>query len=149
MNPWLERIDRALCHWMEMHGHRYLRYSLAFIFLWFGILKPFGISSANPLVAETIWWLPPELAVTIVGLWEVAIGICLLHRPWLRAGLLLMAGQMLGTFLPLILLPEVTWQAFPYALTMEGQYIAKNVVLIAAAIVIGGTVRHRHKHIQE
>ena len=59
-----------------------------------------------------------------------------------------MALQMAGTFLPLILLPEITWRSFMVP-TLEGQYIIKNLVLIAAAIVVGGTVRHTRSKIQE
>ena len=59
----------------------------------------------------------------------------------MRATLLLLFLQMPGTALPLLLLPEVTWTAFPYGLTMEGQYIIKNLALIGAALVLGGTVR--------
>ena len=61
----------------------------------------------------------------------------------IRAALLLLFLQMPGTFLPLILLPDVCFTAFPHALTLEGQYIIKNLILISAALVVGGTVRHR------
>ena len=57
---------------------------------------------------------------------------------WLLALLWL---QMLGTFTPLLLFPEETFTRFPYAPTLEGQYIIKNIVLIAAGIVAGATVR--------
>ena len=54
-----------------------------------------------------------------------------------------MALQMAGTFLPLILLPEVTFIKFPFVLTLEGQYIIKNIVIITAGIVIGSHVRDK------
>ncbi|MGH2587381.1 MAG: hypothetical protein ACRDJE_20895, partial [Dehalococcoidia bacterium] len=55
----------------------------------------------------------------------------------------LLALQMVGTFLPLVFLPGVTFQpgGVPYAPTLEGQYIIKNLVLIGGALVIGATVR--------
>ena len=59
----------------------------------------------------------------------------------IRAALFLLFLQMPGTMLPLILLPDVCFTTFPYGLTMEGQYIIKNLVLIGAALVVGGTVR--------
>ncbi len=65
----------------------------------------------------------------------------LLYRPLIRAALFLLFLQMPGTMLPLILLPDVCFTTFPYGLTMEGQYIIKNLVLIGAALVVGGTVR--------
>ncbi|MDH3785993.1 MAG: hypothetical protein OEV00_11790, partial [Acidobacteriota bacterium] len=53
--------------------------------------------------------------------------------------------QMFGTFMPLVVLPEITFQSgkVPYGLTMEGQYIVKNLLIISAALVIGGTARKR------
>ena len=48
---------------------------------------------------------------------------------------------MPGTFLPLILLPEVCFSNFPFGLTLEGQYIVKNLIIISAALVVGSTVR--------
>jgi uncharacterized membrane protein YkgB len=68
----------------------------------------------------------------------MAIGLCLLVPSFFRVGLFLLALQMPGTFLPLILLPEVCFQSVPFNLTLEGQYIVKNLVLIGAAIVVGG-----------
>ena len=72
-----------------------------------------------------------------VSIKEIAIGLCLLYTTFIRAGLFLLALQMPGTFLPLILLPEVCFVNFPFDLTLEGQYIVKNLVLIGAAIVVG------------
>ena len=47
---------------------------------------------------------------------------------------------MPGTFLPLVLLPEICFTNFPFGLTLEGQYIIKNLIIISAGLVIGGTV---------
>jgi hypothetical protein len=63
------------------------------------------------------------------------------RRIWLRITLLLLGVQMMGTFTPLVLYPGETWKVIGLVPTLEGQYIIKNVVLIAAAIVIGATVR--------
>ena len=73
--------------------------------------------------------------------WEVLIGLGLLTGKLLRITLLTLFLQMAGTMLPLVLFPDETFRAFPYAPTLEGQYIIKNLVLIAAAIVVGATVR--------
>ncbi|XVH32275.1 hypothetical protein ACNS7O_03575 [Haloferacaceae archaeon DSL9] len=137
----LDDADRTVASTMRTYGLPLLRISLGIVFIWFGILKPLGMSPAADLVARTVYVVPPEWFVPILGWWEVAIGICLLYRPLIRVGLLLLFVQMPGTFLPLILLPEVTFTAFPYAPTVEGQYIIKNLVLIGAALVVGGTVR--------
>ena len=134
------RIDPIITGWMNRYGFILLRYSLAIVFVWFGALKFTGISPANELVAKTVYWFPPEVFIPILGLWEVTIGVCLLIKPLIRVALFLLFLQMPGTMLPLVLLPEVCFNYFPFGLTIEGQYIIKNLVLISAAIVIGGRV---------
>ncbi|ELY43838.1 DoxX family protein [Natronorubrum sulfidifaciens] len=136
-----EAVDRAIADWMGRWGLPTLRIALGIVFIWFGGLKVFGVSPAAELVAATVYVVPPELFVPILGIWEVLIGICLLYRPLVRLGILLLFLQMPGTFLPLVLLPEVTFTTIPYGLTVEGQYIVKNLVIIGAALVVGSTVR--------
>jgi uncharacterized membrane protein YkgB len=125
-----------------------LRVSLAVIFIWFGVLKPLGLSPAGPLVEATVGWLPVFTAsqwVGVIGWWEVAIGVTFLWRATLRIAIALLFLQMAGTFLPLVMLPDVTFQAgrYPYVPTLEGQYIIKNLLILSAALVVGGTVRER------
>ena len=139
-------IDRMIARSMRSVGIPALRYSLAIIFIWFGILKPFGISPAADLVISTVHWLPwlePLTWLYIIGWWEVAIGITFLFHRTIRIAIALLALQMVGTFMPLVLLPEVTFQPgrIPYAPTMEGQYIIKNLLIISAALTVGGTAR--------
>jgi len=142
-----DRIDTALTTWMAQNGIRLLRISLGVVFLWFGVLKFFpGLSPAQSLAGTTIstlsfGLLPPETAVLILAIWESIIGIGLITGYFLRATLLLFWLQMLGTFTPLFLFPGVCFTVVPIAPTLEGQYIIKNLVLIAAGIVIGATVR--------
>jgi len=144
MLNWIDGLDRRIAGVMEKYGIRLLRLSLGVVFLWFGALKLFdGLSPAEALVKQTVYWFSPDVFFPILGVWEVLIGIGLLFRPLIRAALLLLFLQMPGTLLPLVLLPEVCFTAFPHGLTLEGQYIVKNVVLISAALVVGGTVRHR------
>lgn len=138
-----ERVDKVIAGWMSRYGVRLLRYSLGIIFIWFGALKPFGVSPAQELVSNTVYFVDPEWFVPLLGWWEVAIGIGLLIRPLIRPAIALLFLQMPGTFLPLILLPDVCFTAFPFGLTLEGQYIIKNLILISAALVVGGTVRQR------
>ncbi len=137
----LDAFDRRLAGWMNRIGMRVLRYALAVVFIWFGALKPLGMSPAEELVKNTVYFLPPEVFFPVLGWWEVAIGVFLLYRPLNRVALLLLFLQMPGTMLPLVLLPEVCFTTAPLGLTMEGQYIIKNIVLIGAALVVGGTVR--------
>lgn len=135
------RIDPLIAGWMNAHGYILLRYSLSIVFIWFGALKFIGISPANELVARTVYWFAPEIFIPILGWWEATIGVCLLIRPLIRVAIFLLLLQMPGTMLPLLILPDICYTQFPFGLTLEGQYIIKNLVLISAAIVIGGTVR--------
>lgn len=142
----LDALDRAIAAFMRRWGTMLLRFSLAAIFIWFGLLKPLGISPAAELVIKTVDWLPvlePRTWLSVIGWWEVAIGLTFLFRATIRLAIALLALQMLGTFMPLIMLPDVTYQPgrVPYGLTLEGQYILKNLLIIGAALVIGGTVR--------
>jgi uncharacterized membrane protein YkgB len=137
----LDTIDRQIAGWMQRNGMRILRYALAVVFIWFGLLKPLGMSPAETLVKNTVYFLPPDVFFPILGWWEVAIGVGLLYRPLNRLALGLLFLQVPGTMLPLLLLPEVCFTSAPFGLTMEGQYIIKNIVLIGAALVVGGTVR--------
>lgn len=142
----LEDLDRRISGFMRDWGPLALRYSLAVIFIWFGVLKPLGLSPAAPLVRATTAWMPllgSHEWVVLVGWLEVAIGSTFLFRRTIRIAVGLLALQMVGTFLPLVLLPGVTFQGghIPYAPTMEGQYIVKNLLIISAALVVGGTVR--------
>ncbi len=132
---------------MATHGITLTRIALGVVFLWFGAIKfvP-GWSPAEELAGRTIERItfgavPAEVGVPILAAWESLIGIGLLAGRFLRVTLLLLFAQMPGTLLPLVLFPAETFTAFPYAPTMEGQYIIKNVVLIGAAIVVGATVR--------
>lgn len=140
MNKVAEKIrgfDRWFINFLNRSSLTILRMSLAIIFIWFGALKPFGQSPAVDLIKKTVYWLDPDVFIPILGVWEMAIGICLLFAPLIRVGLFLLALQMPGTFLPLVLLPEICFINFPFDLTLEGQYIVKNLVLIGAGLVVG------------
>ena len=128
--------DKRLIHLLDQYSVLLLRYSLAAVFFWFGVLKPIGVSSATKLVSETVYFLPAEMFVPILGFWEMAIGICLLDKRLLRVGIALLMLQMAGTFLPLVLLPNVSFIMVPFVPSLEGQYIIKNLVLISGALVV-------------
>lgn len=137
-----DKIDRSITGWMAQYGISILRIGMGIVFIWFGALKLVpGLSPAEELVRSTIYFVEPLLFQPILAVWEILIGVGLLLGRYLRFTLLLLFAQMVGTALPLVLLPEVVWSEFPYGLTLEGQYVFKNLVIIGSAIVIGGTVR--------
>jgi uncharacterized membrane protein YphA (DoxX/SURF4 family) len=137
-----DTIDKAITTWMARYGLIIMRVSLGIVFLWFGALKLVpGLSPAEDLVRNTTYFVDPDFFLPVLALWEMAIGLGLIFGVFMRLTLLLLFLQMPGTALPLLILPDVVWTVFPYGLTLEGQYIVKNMVLIGAGLVLGGTVR--------
>lgn len=145
-----DRFDRLVVWAMDAFGIQFARLALGVVFIWFGALKMIGeLSPAYDLVAATVYWLTPEIIIPLLGLWEVAIGVAFLIPKLTRFALLLLIPQMPGTFLPLVLLPEVCFTIVPFGLTLEGQYIIKNLVIIACALIIGGTALRKENRDRE
>jgi uncharacterized membrane protein YkgB len=139
---WYDETDTRITHWMARTGIPILRIALGIIFIWFGALKLVpGLSPAEDLVIATVPFIPGSVFMPILAVWEIVIGLGFLTGRALRLTILLLFLQMPGTMSPIFLLPERVFTAFPYGLTLEGQYIVKNLVLISAALVIGATVR--------
>lgn len=143
----LDPIDQRITAWMARHGVAFARLALGIVFLWFGAIKLVpGWSPAAELAGRTIEVMTfsvvsASVGVPILAVWESLIGLGLLTGKFLRATLLLLFVQMPGTMVPLLIFPEEMFRVFPFAPTLEGQYIIKNVVLVSAAIVVGATVR--------
>ena len=150
LRDFYNHADDRITLFMRRYGIDFLRISLGIVFFWFGFLKFFpGLSPAHELATATIEQLTfgliqPQVSIIILATWETLIGIGLLTGKFLRITLLLLFIQMLGTMTPLILFPAETFTRFPYAPTLEGQYIIKNLVLISAGLVVGATVRGGH-----
>ena len=141
------RVDVRITNWMARYGILLLRISLGVVFFWFGVLKFFpGLSPAQGLATRTIELLtfgliPAKTSIIILAVWECLIGVGLIFGIFMRATLLLLFVQMLGTITPIFFFPHEVFTRIPYAPTLEGQYIIKNVVLISAGLVLGATVR--------
>ncbi|APD08057.1 hypothetical protein UJ101_02559 [Flavobacteriaceae bacterium UJ101] len=140
----IKKLDNSIANKMSNLSVPAIRFSFGVIFIWFGILKPFHLSAAEGLLKKTVQWLPfgtPDNWLIIIGLWEVLIGILFLFSKTTRLAIALLFMQMIGTFMPLVFLPEITFQSGNYLLpTMEGQYIIKNLMIISAALVLGGII---------
>ncbi|WP_298694180.1 doxx family protein [uncultured Sulfuricurvum sp.] len=117
-----------------------LRIGLGINFLWFGILKFFpGMSPAETLAKMTIDALtfnlvPPGLE--LLAVWEVAIGVGFITGKYLPYIIRIFMVHMVLTFTPLVLFPELCFTNAPFALTLVGQYIIKNLVFITAGAII-------------
>lgn len=128
------------------YGVPLLRYSLGANFIWFGALKVTNKSPVGELVAQTVYWVPPRLFVPFLGIWEVAVGLGLVSGRAQRTTLLFFLMQMVGTFLVFVEKPDVAFQSRnPLLLTTEGEFVAKNLILISAGIVVASTIQTRER----
>ena len=134
----LTKLDTTITAWMNRNGLLLLRISMGIVFIWFGVLKFFpGVSAAQDLAIRTIELLTfglvsEVLIINGLALWEVVIGVGLISGKFLKATLLLLLLQMIGTFTPIFLFPSEVFNQIPYAPTLEGQYIIKNIVIITS-----------------
>jgi uncharacterized membrane protein YphA (DoxX/SURF4 family) len=138
-------------NWMERNGISLLRISVGIIFFWFGILKFFpNISPAQDLAIRTISELTfglisAKAIIITLASWEVAIGLGLISGKMLKATLVLLFLQMIGTFTPVFLFPNEVFTTIPLVPTIEGQYIIKNIVIISAGFTIGARFSKKKK----
>jgi putative oxidoreductase len=112
------------------------------VFLGFGVLKFFpGLSPAESLAAQTLdiltlGLLPERLGLIAVAGLETLIGLLLLSGRWLRLALDLLAVELVGILSPIVLLPGEMFRGSVVAPTLAGQYVLKDIVLVAAGLVI-------------
>lgn len=132
----LTRLDSAFESWLSRHGVPVLRYALAVVFFWFGIVKPLGISPANPVVYHGVFFLPFDLFFPVLGWWEALVGVGLLFDRTVRYAVYLMVFQMLGTMIPLFTTPWMTFVDWPLVPSEVGAYIIKNWVLLSGGLVV-------------
>jgi uncharacterized membrane protein YphA (DoxX/SURF4 family) len=143
----LDRLDLGIVRWLARYSLPFLRIGMGIVFLWFGALKFFpDLSPATDLAVRTIdvltfGLMPGNVSLILLAILETAIGLGFLTGRYMRLTLGLLVFQMAGALTPLALFPREAFMVFPYAPTLEGQYIIKNLVLIGAGLVIGSTVR--------
>lgn len=134
-----QSLDIKIIEFFKKISLSFARFSLFLVFFWFGILKVLDLSPAIPLVQnlfeQTISFMSFSTFIILFGLFECLIGIFFLIRRLDRITIILLALHMITTFVPLFILPAVTWSGFLVP-TMEGQYIIKNLLLITTAIFI-------------
>ena len=142
--PRLYLLESAVIDLMRRYSLLMLRMALATVFVWFGALKIFDVSPVADLVASSLSVMPPRLAVTVTGVVELAIGLGLLTGRHPRLTMALFFGLMIGTFLPLVAHPMVGFQdGNPLLLSVTGEFIFKNLILITAGFTIVGSLRKR------
>jgi putative oxidoreductase len=115
-----------------------LRGSLGLTFAWFGALKLAGEPTLPAsLIAAITPFADPGLSVPLVGAVEVALGAGLLLGRFLPLVLAGVTLQLAGTFLVLVLRPDVAFvDGNLLLLSVEGEYVVKNLVLLAATAAL-------------
>ena len=135
----LEKFDFWFINFLRKISLPFARFALFVVFFWFGILKIIGTSPANPLVSDLLQATLPSITwetfIILFSIYEILIGISFIIPRLERVAIALLIPHMIMTALPLFLLPDVTWQGF-LTPTLEGQYIIKNLVIVAVAMGI-------------
>ncbi len=138
------KLDRQLIDFFKKTYIPLARVAFFVVFFWFGFIKLIGISPAGPLaeslVSKTVgdeWF---DLLFMILALMECLIGILFLFPRAVRIIIPVLILHMIVVCSPLVLLPEQTWQSFLVP-TLEGQYIIKNIVIVALAFGVAANTQ--------
>jgi putative oxidoreductase len=130
-------LDRKVAERLRPLAFPTLRVLLGILFVWFGALKVVGASPVEAIVAGTLPWAAPGVSVTVLGAVEVALGAALVTGFGVRLVLPALAAHLTGTFLTFVMLPELMFRGHnPLLLTESGEFVTKNLVLIAATLVL-------------
>ncbi len=132
-------MDEKMINWAGRHAVPFAKFALFFVYFYFGAIKVFfEHGAANPLVLallnKTMPWMPASPFLLGFGIFEMIIGLLFIIPKAERAALYLLAIHMVTTIMPLFLLPAFTWNGM--IPTIEGQYIFKNILIIALGIVV-------------
>ena len=141
-------FDLKILHILRKVSEPVARAGIFIIFFWFGFLKVLGLSPASPLVsallAVTMPFIPAPIFIAGFGALECLIGLLFLVKGMERIAVVALFLHMITTVMPLFLLPDIAWTGLLVP-TLEGQYIIKNIAIIAAAIGIAAHLHPLHK----
>lgn len=119
-----------------------LAISIGLVYLWFGGLKFFPeLSPAEDLAKNTITSLtfgviPDNVSIILLAVWEALIGILLLLNIYRRQVIIIALIHMVFTFTPLFLFREQSFNHSYFYLTLLGQYIIKNIIIIGGLLTL-------------
>jgi uncharacterized membrane protein YphA (DoxX/SURF4 family) len=136
-------IDERVRAVLRRHGPDVMRWTLGIVFVWFGALKVLNVTPVAGLVADTLAFVPIPASVVVpaLGVFEIVAGILLVAGRLLRPVLAVLTGHLVGTFLVLVTQPHVAFQdGNPFLLTTEGEFVVKNLVLIAGTLLIAAAL---------
>lgn len=147
MRTFLQSFDHTVIAGIRAVFGPMARLSLATVYFWFGFLKVIGVSPADALVGKLLGVLAPAWDpagfLVFLGAYEMAVGIVFLVPGLERLAIALLIPHMLSTALPFVYLPDILWTR-PFVPTLEGQYILKNVAIVALALGLSARLRPFH-----
>ena len=135
----MDQYEQSFVAFLRRWSLPLLRVSLGIVYVWFGAMKIIGTSPVVGLIQNLHPAYPEPMFCLLLGVWEVVVGLGFLSGKFLRITLVLMWAQMAGIMVGLFTNPELFFQAAsPLSLTYDGEFLIKNLVLIAASLVIAG-----------
>ena len=141
---WFLTVDETVIGLLRRYTPVMMRAVLGLVFVWFGALKVANVTPVAELVADTLRWVPIDASILVpaLGGFEIVVGILLVIGVGLRPVLISLVGHLAGTFLVLVIQPEVAFQdGNPLLLTTEGEFVVKNLVLIVGALVVAASLK--------
>ncbi len=136
---WVIKSDSLIIRRLKRISVPFARLAIFTVYFWFGALKVLGARPAGPLVAallqKTLPFLTSGQFIFCFGIFEMAIGLMFIVPGLERIAIPFLILHMITTVGPLFLLPQLAWQGWLIP-TLEGQYIIKNLAIIACAIFI-------------
>jgi len=142
----LQAIDNAIQRFLVAHSIPLLRITVGLVLLSFGVLKFFpDVSPVENLTIKTtdamsFDLVPGHIAIVLVAISETLIGLLLIAGRFLRVATYLLLGQLIGILAPLVLFTGRLFDGPHNAPTLEGQYVIKDLILVAAAFVVASTL---------
>jgi len=142
----LQKIDAGIHSWLRDHSIVLLRITVGLVFVIFGVLKFFpDVSPVEELTIKTtdelsFGLVPGHIAIVIIASLETIIGLLLIAGRFLRVAIYLLAGQLIGILAPLALFTGRLFDGPHNAPTLEGQYVIKDLILVASGFVVASTL---------
>lgn len=130
----------------RIKNNHILALTIGLVYVWFGALKFFpGLSPAEQLAGKTVCALtlgliPEGICLLLLAIWEVAVGALLILNIQRKKVVMLTLLHMVFTFSPYVIFPEQSFTV-PFAFTLVGQYIFKNIIIIAALVMLYKTAQ--------
>ena len=110
--------------------------SLALTFFWFGALKIAGVSPVIALLKATFPFMANDPYLSMLGGLEILAAAGLLIPRLRPITLALIICHLIGTLSIVVIAPHVVFAPEFPILTMEGEFVVKNLVLISASLVL-------------